>query len=123
MNNSNVVINEDKQYQDVYATYTIDISLDNLIKFSFVRVEDEDDDLGDYKISHILVNNIPVFLQKYNCHNSNKFNIYVDHIKCAENNEDIFNISEQLIAALKLDTSQIVWKNEELQSLMASGKI
>lgn len=123
MNNSNIKINEDKQYQDVYATYTINIVPDVLKNSLFIKLEDEDDDLGDYKISHILVNSIPVFIQKYNCHNTNEFSIFVDHIKCAENNEDIFNISEQLITALKLDKSNIVWKNEKLQDLMNSSKV
>lgn len=111
-----LIINENSKLDITYATYTLDLSIEEFSSMCKINYEEISDDLSELKSIFLLVDNVPVMVYQRTVHNN--VTISLDKDNAVKQNKDIFSVSDLLLNTLNIDRSKIQWENEELKAFL-----
>lgn len=111
-----LIINENSNLDISYATYTLNLSIDEFSSICGFNYEEISDDLSELKSIFLLVNNVPVMVYQRSVHNN--VTISLDKDNALKQHKDIFSISDLLLNTLNIDRSKIQWENKELRAFL-----
>lgn len=109
-------------FRFVRPTIAVAVSRRKLDGSGIVNLKNFEDDLGEFEADFLLVEEVPVVIQRYMSNAENEYNVFVDTDKAFEQGTDPWKISEVLATAVGVEGPDIVWKNQELQILLEEQK-
>lgn len=81
-----------------------------------IRFQDETDDLDAYRVARFRINGVLALLQRYAASAPNEINLFADMDGCVATGQSPRNVAADLLNALGLGESRVIWENIPLQS-------
>ncbi|KAF7956370.1 hypothetical protein AWV80_38035 [Cupriavidus sp. UYMU48A] len=109
---------QQKTFGIVKPTVTVHVTKQKLRSAGVVHLKNYQDDLDQYEADFVMVDNVPVVLQRYFSNAKNEYTILVDSAKALEQGKDPWVVSDTLLEALHVSKEKVVWENEELRKFL-----